>query len=181
MDELSKRFPTDDKKEDFFPKISKFIVEYFENQLKTEWKKSGVNENMMPDTFLPFGFLLCGYKTNADGDAVPSVNRIFIGKKSVVQEFDGQFGCMPSGDDSVVQILWQKNTNIANYTAFSLQDAVDYAKFLIRTTADFQRFLGKFPTVGGDIDVALITNQVGFRWIAQKPLYRMLEREEKIV
>jgi hypothetical protein len=87
---------------------------------------------------------------------------------------------MISGVDDVVKILWQNNT-VANYPAFSLQDAVDYAKFLIRTTADWQRFLGKFPTVGGDIDVALITNQAGFRWLEQKPLYRMLEREEKTV
>ena len=180
MDELNEQFPKDDKKEDFFPKISKFIVDYFESQLKLEWGKTGVDKKMMPDTHSTFGFLLCGHKKGANGEAIAISQRIFIAKKSVIQEFSGQFGCSIAGVDDVVKILWQNNT-VANYPAFSLQDAVDYAKFLIRTTADWQRFLGKFPTVGGDIDVALITNQAGFRWLEQKKLYRMLEREEKNV
>jgi len=36
-------------------------------------------------------------------------------------------------------MLW-KGVNSPNYAAFSLQDAIDYAKFLIRTTSDFQAF-----------------------------------------
>jgi len=180
MDELNEQFPNDDKKENFFEKISKFIVDYFEGQLKAEWGKNGVDEKMMPDTHSTFGFLLCGHQRVASREVIPISRRIFIAKKSVIQDFTG-FGCMLAGVEDVVQLLWQKNTNIANYPAFSLQDAVDYAKFLIRTTADFQRFLGKFPTVGGDIDVALITNQAGFRWLEQKKLYRMLEREEKTI
>jgi hypothetical protein len=51
-------------------------------------------------------------------------------------------------------------------------------KFLIQTTADYQRFSGRLQTVGGDIDIALITNRNGFHWIAQKALYQMLEREK---
>ncbi len=67
----------------------------------------------------------------------------------------------------------------ASVDMFSLQDAIDYAKFLIRTTADYQRFSGRMPTVGGEIDVALITNRHGFRWIAQKSLYQLLEKESQ--
>jgi hypothetical protein len=179
IDELNPHLPDDDEKEDYFEKISKLIVEHFENQLRTEWKKTNVDENSVSDTFYPFGFQFCGYKRNPDGEMIPSIRQILIGKKSKTDEFIGQFGCVPTGDPSVVTILWQNNTNVANYMAFSLQDAVDYAKFLIRTTSEFQRFLGKFPTVGGDVDVALITNQGGFKWLSQKPMYRMLERVEQ--
>jgi hypothetical protein len=35
------------------------------------------------------------------------------------------------------------------------------------------------PTVGGEIDIALVTNRLGFRWITQKGLYGMLEKEAK--
>jgi hypothetical protein len=52
------------------------------------------------------------------------------------------------------------------------------AKLLIRTTADYQRFSGKLPTVGGDTDIALVTHYRGFRWINQKLLYQILERED---
>jgi len=37
------------------------------------------------------------------------------------------------------------------------QDAVDYAKFLIRTTIDALRFEPRFPSVGGPIDLLVIT------------------------
>ena len=78
------------------------------------------------------------------------------------------------GDPTVVNLLWPGGVLTANVAAFSLQDAIDYASFLIRTTSEYQRFSGKWQTVGGDIDIALITNRNGFQWIKQKPLYKML-------
>jgi hypothetical protein len=57
-----------------------------------------------------------------------------------------------------------------------LQDAIEYARFLIRTTIDFQRFTdgtnsdkGSIPGVGGDIDIAVVT-PTGFEWISRKSL-----------
>ena len=60
----------------------------------------------------------------------------------------------------------------------TLQDAIDYAIFLIRTTIDYQRFATMVPTVGGDIDVAIITHHGGFQWIQEKK-YRG-EEEERV-
>ena len=59
--------------------------------------------------------------------------------------------------------------------ALSLQDAVDYAEFLIQSTMGVQRFANMIPTVGGEIDIALITNYTHFRWIKAKSLARMIE------
>lgn len=61
------------------------------------------------------------------------------------------------------------------YPLFSLQDAINYAGFLIRTTIDHQQFSQKIPDVGGDIDVATVTLLGGFQWIRQKPLNQILE------
>ena len=61
------------------------------------------------------------------------------------------------------------------YHVFSLQDAIDYAEFLIRTTIAHQRFSQTIPNVGGDIDIALVTPFDGFQWIRQKPLGKLLE------
>jgi hypothetical protein len=52
----------------------------------------------------------------------------------------------------------------------TLPDAIDYAKFLVQTTADYQRFADMVPNVGGPIEVALITKWIGFRWIQRKKL-----------
>lgn len=58
----------------------------------------------------------------------------------------------------------------------TLQDGIDFAIFMIRTTIDMQRFAdgtvehpGTVQGVGGAIDVAVITPD-GFRWIQKKEL-----------
>ena len=59
---------------------------------------------------------------------------------------------------------------------WNTQDAVDFTVSLIRTTSDIQRFTngskrnpGKFPSVGGPIEIALV-DPSGFRWIQETRL-----------
>lgn len=52
---------------------------------------------------------------------------------------------------------------------FSLQDAIDFSRFGIRTTIDAQRFLSTEKTVGGPIDI-LVIRPDGAQWISQKVL-----------
>jgi len=56
------------------------------------------------------------------------------------------------------------------YDIMSLQDAIDFAVFIVRATIEAQRFNQKAVMgVGGDIDIAIITPE-GFRWIQRKKL-----------
>lgn len=175
--ELSPELPSIAESEDPFQRTLEFIRDYFHKQLLEEWKKANVQTDLQPDTFFPFGFHLVGYSRNAGQEPAARTALIHIGKTPKVQVNEG-IGCTWSGDGSVVGLLWGTPPKGANFAVFSLQDAIDYAKFLIRTTADYQRFSGNLPTVGGDIDIALVTNHRGFQWIAQKELYRILDREE---
>jgi hypothetical protein len=52
---------------------------------------------------------------------------------------------------------------------FTLQDAIDFANFAIRTTIDTMRFQAREKTVGGPVDILVITPDSS-RWIAQKQL-----------
>ena len=52
---------------------------------------------------------------------------------------------------------------------FTLQDAIDFAFYGIRSTIDTIRFQGREKTVGGPIDVLVITPDSS-SWIAQKQL-----------
>ena len=149
------------------------LSEYFWEQFKSEAKMQGLNLALQPDNWAPVSFHLVGFNRNAASELVAETRFIFVGKLVAVEKHDG-LGCSVTGDCRVVNMLW-KGGNSPNYAAFSLQDAIDYAKFLIRTTSDFQRFSGEMPTVGGDIDIALITQHRGFQWIAQKQLYRVLD------
>jgi len=66
---------------------------------------------------------------------------------------------------------------ITNFQTMTLQDAVDYAIFLIKTTIDMQRFSdgivmapGAIAGCGGPIDVAVIQPNSGLQWVQQKEL-----------
>jgi hypothetical protein len=159
--ELADSFPKAIANEDHLEKMTEFVTKYFHDQLLSEWKRTNLDVNLQPDGWHPFGFQLCGFTKDANGEPVPHTHLINIGKTPTIERIDS-IGCTWSGDGSVVGLLWPKTgVGAANYAAFSLQDAIDYAKFLIRTTADFQRFSGRLPTVGGEIDIALITNRRG--------------------
>ena len=176
--ELAPHLPKSNDQSNHLEDLSQFIIQYFQTQLLAEWTKLGVDPALQPDNFWPFGFQIVGFSKDANGEPVPATHLIKIGKNPSIERFTS-IGCTWSGDGSVVNLLWQSKGTAANFGLFSLQDALDYAKFLIRTTADFQRFSGRLPTVGGDIDIALVTNHRGFQWIEQKQLYRMLEKEEQ--
>jgi hypothetical protein len=52
---------------------------------------------------------------------------------------------------------------------FTLQDAIDFACFAVRTTIDTMRFQAREKTVGGPVDILVITPD-NAQWIAQKQL-----------
>lgn len=52
---------------------------------------------------------------------------------------------------------------------FTLQDAIDFACFALKTTAESIRFMPRPKTVGGLIDVIVITPRRGF-WVRRKEL-----------
>ncbi len=52
---------------------------------------------------------------------------------------------------------------------FTLQDAIDFAHYAMRATIDTMRFQSREKTVGGPVDVLVITPDDA-RWIAQKQL-----------
>lgn len=57
------------------------------------------------------------------------------------------------------------------YNVLPLQDCVDLAAFLIRTTITAQNFAVAVRGVGGSIEVAAITRSGGLQWIQKKDLH----------
>jgi len=57
------------------------------------------------------------------------------------------------------------------YDLMTLQDAIDFALFIVRATIEAQRFnQASIQGVGGAIDIAVITPD-GFRWVQRKALH----------
>lgn len=152
------------------------ILNYFDVELKKELKQRNLDIASAPEEFYPFGFQIVGYE--ADDDISGKTIEVLIGKDSRKKDIAG-IGCTVSGDRQVVTKLWElreEDPRLAtDYGRFSLQDAIDYAEFSIRTTALHQRFSNTIPTVGGDMDIALVTTHSGFRWIKFKNLTKILE------
>ena len=55
-----------------------------------------------------------------------------------------------------------------NFLKMTLPDAIDYARFLVQTTSDYQRFADMVPTVGGPMEIEVTTKWIGSRWIQRK-------------
>ena len=49
-----------------------------------------------------------------------------------------------------------------------IQDAIDFAHFLVHTTAEFTRFKRGAATVGGPVEIAAITKHERFKWVKRK-------------
>lgn len=153
-------------------KIAKKLGDEIHNLLIEQLKHENTSVEDLPEDQAFLGFQVVGY----DGTE-PKTVEVYVGK-NVHHRVAEDLGCTVSGSQEIVQAIWglyeTHPYSQPPYPAFSLQDAIDYAEFLIRTTVAHQRFSQQIPNVGGDIDIALVTPFDGFRWIRQKPLGKIL-------
>ena len=116
------------------------------------------------------GFHVAGYKEEGSV-SVPYVFHCHVGKEDLVRRnirSDGSlsYGATWSGAIDVITsivapIIWD---------AMTIQDAIDFAVYAIRTTIDTMRFQARPKTVGGPIDVLLLTPDEKPRWINRKSI-----------
>ena len=150
------------------PKLAKALGAWFHQRLRD----AGVKTDEVAEGREIMGFQVSGYEE--DGAKTISVK---IGKNVTFDEYV-DFGVTISGETAVVKQLWQLQRDRPQigsaYQTWSVLDAVEYVKFAISTTAALQRFSMIAPSVGGDIDIALLTPQRHFRWIQKKPLVDLM-------
>ena len=160
-------------------KTCKEAAEALLGYLDGEFRAEGHDMASLPDEAFILGVQVSGYDNSDELAGHTYVVR--IGKVSRIDHYTDA-GCTISGDREVVIKLWEEGKEglsvpRPSWSGLSVQDAIDYADFLIRTTADYQRFAPVLPTVGGPVDIALVTQYGGFRWIRRKELVKLLEEE----
>ncbi len=108
------------------------------------------------------------------GDVVSRLILGYDGKLLGSPMFQKLFSSM-SQEDILKQIRGVEY-NIS-WGLLTLQDAVDLAVFLIKTTSTIQKFadgvtmdIGEVQGVGGPIDVAIITKERGVQWVNKKEI-----------
>ncbi|MEO6197340.1 MAG: hypothetical protein ABIP58_04440 [Dehalococcoidia bacterium] len=103
-------------------------------------------------------YVLVGHTTRE-----PEIRRV-----NATEQWALQYGVVRAGDVLVANRMIDENY-LPLFGAMPLQEAIDYAVHLIRTTIDTLRFEPRFPTVGGPIDV-LVVQPEGMRWVQRKEL-----------
>ena len=155
--------------------VAKKLADYLFAKVKEDVK----DLSKIPEQGLVIGFQVAGY--DKEDVKIGKTFLVKIGQKVTIEpKHTLGYSCSMGGEGQVVRKLWKVDPNIPiakpQYQFMTLQDAIYYAIFLIRTTIDYQRFATMVPTVGGDIDVAIITHHGGFQWIHEKK-YRGKEEE----
>ena len=158
--------------------VRRRLIDYLEKELVAQYPKY---KEEAPKEWRPIGLHVNGYE-KVDGKQIGVTWEVFIGRKNIERKRD-IIGCTIGGDMKVVQKLWDIGKEDPRlqfkYPLFSLQDAVDLSEFLIDATSTFQRFANEVPTVGGEIDIALLTPFHGFQWLKRKKLMEILEESNE--
>jgi hypothetical protein len=119
------------------------------------------------------GFHIAGYRVE-DKVSVPYVLVGHTTREPKIRRVNAteggkvQFGVVRAGDTAIANRLIEKKS-LPLFAAMPLQDAIDYAIHLIRTTIETMRFEPRFPSVGGPIDLLVITPD-GMHWVQRKEL-----------
>lgn len=156
-------------------KLRPRLIGYLEKELVAQYPKY---KEEAPKEWRPIGLHINGYE-EVNGKQIGVTWEVFLGRENIERKRD-TIGCTIGGDMKVVLKLWEIGKDDPRlqfkYPLFSLQDAVDLSEFLIASTSRFQRFANEVQTVGGEIDIALLTPFHGFQWIKRKKLMEILER-----
>ena len=168
--------------------ISGFIEAFIREKIKEE-----TNIDDMPvlikeyfnnlEAGLKTSFIIAGYKKEnekyiqkiyrirTDADDIESIDTT-VGQGAL---WDGEILTLTK----LLTTVYSKNTETGEFNAFplpefawnyyTLQDAIDFAKYGIKTTIDTMRFQTVTETVGGPIDILVIKPQSA-EWLSKKEL-----------
>lgn len=145
------------------------VAEDLSTILQEALKRDVGDLSKLPVGAAPVGFQIAGYDP---GDLdTGSTFMVAVGKDRAITDTRGN-GVTLGGTVDVASRLYRAvlPTDNVSLELMTLPDAVDYARFVIRTQTDYQRFAKMVPVVGGPIDIAVITKWAGFRWVQRKTL-----------
>ena len=110
---------------------------------------------------------------------VPFVQNIIIENGKMIKGTTINSGIMAIGVHEILDKMFGGG-GIAEYPVkeFPLQDAVEFIEFLIKTQIGVDKYTARIPRVGGDIDIAIVHPNYGFRWVKQKELLKMIMENE---
>ena len=132
--------------------------------------------------FLDTVFLVAGYMNSREGLPVSTLYRLTT-KNQKIEKIDTSLcGVIWNGEIDVMSrilttLYLEREGNYVKHSEYSilwnyftLQDAIDFARYAVQATIDTIRFQKRVKTVGGPIDI-LVLKPTGALWIARKELH----------
>jgi len=173
--------------------IDEEVAQVFSSPLEDDDLVEGLEVDQVADNLLKYfqkmkgppatTFHVCGYKTDGN-KRLQQVWRVSIESGEKVQvNSTGDKGVLWDGEGDIMFRLLQpvyRKTDKGDYVAldnpeiafqyFTLQDAIDFAVYAVRSTVDSIRFIAsRSKTVGGPIDVLVIKPREAL-WVQRKTL-----------
>lgn len=108
---------------------------------------------------------VCG--CNWDGE-LDALCRIVLGVGIKFKDVLLEEGVPPEDVDAAVEKVRDRLSAPLLVEAMPIQDAIELATYMVQTTIGFMRFNFGAETVGGPIEVAVITKHEGFKWVNRK-------------
>lgn len=106
------------------------------------------------------------------GGQPQAIERLFKGyEENRLVTILNQFGLQPNQVDQIIQKCANELGAPLVDPLMPIQDAIDLAVFLARTTAQYTWFCEGPDSVSEPIDVATLTKYEGFKWIQRKHFY----------
>jgi hypothetical protein len=110
----------------------------------------------------------CG--PNWDGE-YEAMDRLLLGVGVNFQKVLIDEGLTPAqAEDAMRKMIGHLSVPVV-LAAMPIQDAIELASFMVETTIRFVRFNLRAETVGGPVEVAVITKHEGFKWIKRKVFF----------
>jgi hypothetical protein len=101
-----------------------------------------------------------------------ALDRLILGVGSDFRSASVKLGLPDVKADEVTLAVIRELNEPLWLSAMPIQDAIDLAKYCVNTTAGFVRFsVRRQKTVGGLVEVAVITKHEGFKWVQRKHFY----------
>ena len=110
----------------------------------------------------------CGISWGGETDAI---SRLVLGYSPYIASALLERGIEEEKISELLQHFQSKTAIPLVPQAMPIQDAIDLAKFLATMTINFSRFTPGAATVGGPVEVAVITKHEGFKWVDRKLYY----------
>jgi hypothetical protein len=150
------------------------VVEHFVNGIKNEFKKQLKRDDIQNADSNLLQFIICGFDNEDVSAPIIQQHYVFTGKMQhngvdvetghIVKwknEGNNKFGGCWIGRTEFISLVLHKNQGMpqisGQFHLMSLSDAVDYTKFLVEFTCDYQRFALMVPDCARPIISSTLT------------------------